>query len=325
MDLLENKAIFKTVMIGSDGSPASTHALIVAERLGLLLQSSINICGTINETGEWFASAEENKKRQEKGQAALEVILAKQALNLTEPETVESIEVGLGNPAEFLQAKVFEDRSQLLVIGRKDLGFFERLFNGSVSSEVLEKTTIPTLFVPEESPTEVSGIEKLLVPVDLSEDSLKSLALAKVIASQKNAEIHLYHAIPMNDFVPMGVFEGTVPMTESLEKAREEMTKTAHDRLQRMATELKEEGLKVSFSMGIVGAIQGIMNTVESESIDLIVMSSHGYSGLKKYWIGSVANGLLKKTTSPVLISPVHSVINPAIDLITEDEGLDSQ
>ncbi|MDF1662701.1 MAG: universal stress protein [Planctomycetota bacterium] len=325
MNELKNESIFKTVMIGSDGSAASAHALIVAEKLGLLQQSSINICGAVDEPREWFGSPEDTKKLQENGKAALETILAKQALNLTYPETVNSISVGLGNPAEFLRTKIFEDRGQLLVIGRKDLGFFERLIAGSVSSKVLEKTTIPTLIVPQESSKQLTGTKKMLVPLDFSEESLKGLALAKVIAKRKKAGIHLYHSIPFNDYVPLGIFEGAVTLTESLDQAQKQLTENAQWRLKSLVKELEEEGIAASFSLGIVGTIQGIIDAVATENIDLIVMSSHGYSGFKKYWIGSIANGLLKRSTTPVLVQPVHSVINPATDLITEEECLGCQ
>lgn len=324
MNELKNESIFKTVMIGSDGGPASAHALIVAENLGLLQQSSINICGAIDEPGEWFGSSEETKKLQENGKAALKTILSKQALNLTYPETVNSIEVGLGNPAEFLRTKIFENRGQLLVIGRKNLGFFERLITGSVSAKVLEKTTIPTLIVPQVSKVS-TGIKKILVPLDFSEESLKGLELAKVIAKRKRAVIHLYHSIPFNDYVPLGIFEGAVTLTESLDHAQKQLTENAQWRLKSIVKELKEEGIVAEFTLGIVGTIQGIIDAVKTESIDLVVMTSHGYSGFKKYWIGSIANGLLKRTTTPVLIQPVHSVINPTTDLISEEECLGCQ
>ena len=319
MNQIANKAVFKSAIIGSDGSESSAHAILAADKLGLLQHSSISIYGAYEESSDWFRDKDSQKTFQDHGKAALKTILSKQALNLQYPETVKTVEVGEGQPSEFLREKICENRGQVLVIGRGNLGFFKRLVTGSVSSEVLEKTTIPTLIVPQEAPLP-KGLKKILVPLDFSEESMKGLALAKVIAKQKGASIHLYHSIPFDDYVPLGIFEGTVTLTESLEEAQRHLTENANWKLKELVKELEEQGIAASFSLGIVGTVQGVVETSEKEKIDLVVMSSHGYSGFKKYWIGSIANALIKRSQTPILIQPVFSMINPARDLINEEE-----
>jgi len=138
-------------------------------------------------------------------------------------------------------------------------------------------------------------LKRILVPIDFSEDSKKALRYATAFARQFGAKIILLHVlvpIPVSSEYPCG----PVVMQQQDETAR-----YLEDQLSTLGR--KEAGDSVSEAVVRCGAgFDEIARAAKELDIDLIVLSTHGYTGLKHILLGSTAERVVRHASCPVLI-----------------------
>ncbi|GAB4368404.1 MAG: universal stress protein [Calditrichia bacterium] len=140
-------------------------------------------------------------------------------------------------------------------------------------------------------------IKKILVPVDFSEFSDKALEYAIEFAKQFDASLTLFHAII--------IFQEDVDEEQRLE-AYQEWVKNHEDRITRRIVGHRQKahghGIQVDtvVQRGISPA-DVILEYIEENNFDLIVMGTHGRSGLKHLFLGSVAEKVSRISKIPVL------------------------
>jgi nucleotide-binding universal stress UspA family protein len=138
-------------------------------------------------------------------------------------------------------------------------------------------------------------IQKILQPVDFSEGSLRMTAYAKALALRYGAELTLLHVMnPMYSFPPTAISgPAFVPVPESvIEEHEKKLQAFAVDELQ---------GVPVRRLIYEGEVVEQISEFVQSENIDLAVMSTHGHGVLRRFLIGSTAAKILHDVTCPVL------------------------
>jgi len=138
----------------------------------------------------------------------------------------------------------------------------------------------------------VGDFRKILCPVDFNPNSLAALDLAKDVALKYQAKLYLLHVarIPNPDMdAPVAI------------APHPHWQRTAYDRLMRIARQ-KLAGLtyEVVVKEGI--AKSGILEAINELGIDLVVMASHGRSGLTHFLLGSVAEEVVRSALCPVLV-----------------------
>jgi nucleotide-binding universal stress UspA family protein len=141
--------------------------------------------------------------------------------------------------------------------------------------------------------------EKILVPTDFSAHAAVALRFACELAKTSDAAIQLLHAY---DLIPYALPEG-MPMYDAatLARMREDLTK-------RLAL-AKEETLKSGVRQVEFTLVQGhpypeIVRLAEEGNCQLIVMGTHGRSGLAHLLLGSVAERVVRKAPCPVVTVP---------------------
>ncbi len=138
--------------------------------------------------------------------------------------------------------------------------------------------------------------KKILVPLDGSELAKKALDEAEKLATCFGAEIVLFEVVP---FMPIyGSPELVTPLIVD-EKQKE----AAEKYLVNLAEELKKKGLKVT---GVVRTGQQvaveIIDFAKESGANLIVMCTHGRSGISRWVLGSVALKVLTRAETPILL-----------------------
>jgi len=144
--------------------------------------------------------------------------------------------------------------------------------------------------------------KKILVPLDGSELAMKGLEEAEKLAQIFGAEIVLFQVVP---FMPIyGSPELVTPLIVD-EKQKE----TAERYLHNLAEEEKKKGFKVT-SMVKTGqqvAVE-IIDFAKESGVELIVMCTHGRSGITRWVLGSVAHKVLTRAETPILLlRPRHN------------------
>jgi nucleotide-binding universal stress UspA family protein len=141
---------------------------------------------------------------------------------------------------------------------------------------------------------------KILVPLDGSSLAETILGQAKALAS----------GCVVPQMVLLSVIE---PFKEQpyrrgddwVERMQKEAAAFALNYLTQLAEKVKIEGIKAEAVVIEGDPAQMIMDYAQKNGVDLIVMSSHGKSGISRWVFGSVADKVVHHSSIPVLISPV--------------------
>jgi nucleotide-binding universal stress UspA family protein len=80
------------------------------------------------------------------------------------------------------------------------------------------------------------------------------------------------------------------------------MAKTGRDYLMKIADKLEKKGLKTRINVLVGNVAEEIVHFTEEEEADLIIMASHGRSGISHWAIGSVAEKVFRATNIPILL-----------------------
>ncbi len=134
-------------------------------------------------------------------------------------------------------------------------------------------------------------IKRILVPLDGSELAESALPYAQAVASKTGAEVTLLTSLHNVDS-----WAGRPVQTDK------ESVALVHDYLEAKGRELVSEGLSVKTDIGSDPAAEAIIDHLTNEDEDLIVMSTHGRSGITRWVFGSVAHKVLHAAHCPILL-----------------------
>lgn len=140
--------------------------------------------------------------------------------------------------------------------------------------------------------------QNILVPTDFSPSSKLAIDAALILAKQNDAKVTLVHVL---DPTPLAFgAPGLGTMTEP--EIEPEVEARVHAELKRMRDEHLGEVKSVKTALVISkNAADGIVHYAKKEGADMIVMATHGRSGLAHFLIGSVAENVVRHAECPVL------------------------
>jgi len=137
-------------------------------------------------------------------------------------------------------------------------------------------------------------LSKLLVPVDFSEPAKKAIHYAKTFADQFGATITLIHAAEPLAYPPDFAVVPLLPPDAEEVRIQE---------LQRQLEALAHEVGGNTKALVLPGrAWQTIVDHAKADGTDIIVLSTHGYTGFKHALLGSVTEKIVRHAPCPVLV-----------------------
>ncbi len=140
-------------------------------------------------------------------------------------------------------------------------------------------------------------MKRILVPSDFSVCANNATEYAMEIAKRLDAEIHFLHftSIP-TDWINLSTSDGK--MYPDVDKRIKEYM----DRLNELVNQAKKRGVKASSYIGYNESYRNIIDHIDRLHVDLVVMGSHGASGLKEVFLGSNAQKVIRLANVPVLV-----------------------
>jgi nucleotide-binding universal stress UspA family protein len=133
------------------------------------------------------------------------------------------------------------------------------------------------------------NIRHILAPTDFSEHSKQAVTYAFELAQKVNAKLSLLHVIE----VPVYAIEVALPLEELEQVARRELA--------RLLPEAETAHVAVTRLVVMGMPYQRILETAADEQVDMIVMATHGRTGLSHLFMGSVAERVVRTSPCPVL------------------------
>ena len=138
---------------------------------------------------------------------------------------------------------------------------------------------------------------KILVPTDFSEDSNLAFRTALSIAVKFHARIFLLHVIGEQSLADYCLDQSIV------DRVLNESIVFSNEKLQEVIDRNQQSGdIKVIPDVRKGQPHEEILKEASERKIDLIVIASHGKTGLQKYFIGSVTEKVMKEAKCPVLL-----------------------
>ncbi len=220
-------------------------------------------------------------------------------------ETAESIRTSTelleGVPAAALGKYVGEIGADLVVMTTHGRGGIERVWLGSVADRLVRSLEVPLLLLRPRQAEKLTQVKRILVPLDGSRRSEAVLPAALAMASLFDARIALLrvvYPVTMMTDPAMSFPSGFDEELTALEREQ------AQDYLDGVAEQLVEAGARAS-GAAVLGsaAFQTIDAAAHQQDTDMVALTTHGRSGLRRMVLGSIADKLVRGGELPILVT----------------------
>jgi universal stress protein A len=139
------------------------------------------------------------------------------------------------------------------------------------------------------------NIKSILFPTDFSEYNEAALKLASTLASESMATLYIIH---VHDVQSVSAAAGEFSYLDA--PTWQEQLRNAEEQLENVVPSISDVSYERECLTG--NPVVEILKFAECQNIDLIVMASHGRTGLPRLLMGSIAEGVMRKAPCPVLI-----------------------
>ena len=195
----------------------------------------------------------------------------------------------IGSPPTALVEAAQDEGCELIVMISHGRSGLTRWLVGSISESVLRQSTVPLLLLHPPGP-QVGEFHRVLVPLDGSEPSLQVLSrITPFLAA--NAQVTLLRC---TDFSAQ----------QQLHMAKDSSMEQVMEQLQQELDAVEVPWANVERKLVKAAASEGILRCAQEIDSDLIAMSTHGRSGFRRFWLGSVTEKVARSSPCPVLAFP---------------------
>ena len=284
--------MLRTIFVPLDGSPLAEHALPFATRLAEVTSARLVLCRIvpvriIEPPADDLALAHEARTYME-GVAGPLTAAGRRVETITQ----------WGDPAACIVDEVQSQQADIVVMATHGRSGPGRWVYGSVADAVLRAAPVPVVLVPPAvKQLWPSGhLDRIVVPLDGSSLSEAALGPAQELARKLDSEIVLVSIVP---FPPYSVYDNGAAM--SVFEPEAELAESERY-LKDFASRAISEGIQVRTYTELQQPVVAIANVADQEQAGLIVMATHGRSGLARLVLGSVATGTLQRTRVPLML-----------------------
>jgi nucleotide-binding universal stress UspA family protein len=291
--------MYRRILIPLDGSPLAEQVLPLAKMFAarfnatvVLFQAVAPIHQDLRVAGEIFQADEQTELARWRAREYLESIHQ----DFAAAGIIVEREVRVGAPAPSILE--FAEQAEIDLIAMTTHGRTGVLHwvYGSVADKVLHGARVPILLVrANEQSAAPKPLTRILVPLDGSELAERALAPARQLAAEFDAEVLLLRVWETPLYGP----EDSPVVMEALEQAA---STNAKDYITHTACQLQAQGVPVRGETKNGAVVESILEQAQDSATNLIVMSTHGRSGVGRWVMGSVADGVLRVASVPVLL-----------------------
>jgi nucleotide-binding universal stress UspA family protein len=299
--------MFETVLVPLDGSPLSRAILDPAIFLAKKLGSRVTLLHVLEPTVEITngdIEAEASRQREEARPVA-EEYLGRLANNLRQEGVAAETVILTGKAHEAVVSYAAERGFGLLAMATRGRSGIARALLGSVATRVLHASPCPILLVRPRRQrgfwTAPRRIKQLLVPSDGSDLAEAALPYTEELATRLALPVMLIQVIPTSVEVSMGPSTAFMWNAGTDFERRLDVLTTGY--LAGIGHKMAKKGITANWDALRGKAADAIVDWAKRDGA-LVVMTTHGRSGLGRWVIGSVTDAVVRETKAPVLIVP---------------------
>ena len=288
---MNNKQIFKKILVPVDGSHSCLHAKIMASSIAKKFKSKVTVVHVVShefmhpelKAQYQLPPSILHKIDESYSEAGKKIIRNAEEMFKEANIDVDSRLVTYEDPAEFLLQLVKDEKYGLVVIGNRAKTQSVRHSLGSVTEKVARHAECPVLIVKQKP-----KIKKMLAAVDGSKHAEKALEYAVQLAKSYNANLALLH-VEEDKLVRIGGPQ----VVDCLGTVGECILKDAST---------KVEGVSFNKMLEDGSPAEIIIKVAKKADVDIIVVGSRGLSSIRRFMLGSVSDDISMHSRSSVLI-----------------------
>lgn len=294
--------MYRTILVPLDGSPLAEQALPLARALAHASEARVILLRAVQPplvpSAEAAYAGEPERSLRE-----AEAYLGRVVERLHERGIVETAAFP-GDPAEAVVQEARLRKADLVVMATHARSGLDRFVHGSVAGAVLARSSVPVLLVRaaeayHRAPTPER--RTLLVPLDGSPFSEEALPVAAEAAQELQAEIVLMQCIAPPEHARVAE-DGRI--VSYLDQQVETLRAQGWDYLHGIGAWLAERyGVaRPRLDVRVGTPAEAIVEAADDHGAVLVVMATHGRTGLARLLVGSVTDAVLHRGTTPLLL-----------------------
>jgi nucleotide-binding universal stress UspA family protein len=284
------RVAFKNILIATDFSEASQHALLHALAMAKRYDARLTVLHVAPPEAQTPIPMEpvpvELDWQKKRGAQSLARLEGFEALHMFPHEMV----LKQGNPWPEIRDLIERRGIDLIVLGTHGRGLIGTLLLGSVAEQVLRHALCPVLTVGPDVVTSLLDHERyshLLFATDFSDGSMHALPYALSLAEENDAELTLMHVLEQLESLPI--------------EYSKELLSEYRQRLWQMVPEDANLWCKPQVTVGIGVASEEIVRTARDRQVDLIVMGVHAAGSVATHLPWTVVHAVVRRSRCPVL------------------------
>lgn len=299
--------MFKRLLVPLDGSRLAESALPTAAYLAVRLRASVTLIHIIERNAPQEIHGDRHLTGKEEAMAYLQEV-AQRAFPPSVQVDIHVHRVEVSDVARSIVDHTDEFDPDLIVMcTHGESGLRDRLV-GSIAQQVIASGETPVLLIQpdEQGRADADPIRRILVAMDGKDEHERGLEESVTsLAEATGARLHLLTVI--ETLSTLGVREtATAMMLPAATRAMLDMAEeSACEHLQTHADAWEAKGIPVTTEVLRGDPATQIAEEAKGSNDDLIVLGTHGRTGLDAFWSGSVAPKVLGMTKIPLLIIPV--------------------
>jgi len=281
------------LLLATDGSLFSEGAIREAIRLAKRCSSKLAAISVIETNPEYETIAPQLLEKAEKAaRGHLESVKAQAKKEGVEITT--SILEG-EDSYNFISDEAVKNKTTMIIMGRRGKTGLKRLVIGSTTARVIGHAPCNVLVVPQAAQVEFKNI---LVATDGSRYAAAAASEAIGIAKKNKSKLIVLAVVPSESMQPMDIVHSQM----SRDAIAEKELSVAENSAKAVKEAAQKEGVAVeAFIMGGKPA-DAIVQTAKEKNVDVIMLGSHGKTGIDKLLMGSVAERVIVLAACAVLV-----------------------
>ncbi|MFQ5874369.1 MAG: universal stress protein [Dehalococcoidia bacterium] len=302
---------YERILVPLDGSATAEEIIPYVLRLARDFNFSITLFHVLRGRGK--GQADEGFIFDDGFRAELKTLageyLARVAKRLRSQGLTVNTVVAFGSVATRIGGFAKRNRYDLIAMSTRGHSGVKRWAYGSIANKVLHSTDLPLLLIrPErtkESLPENGSFQKVLVPLDGSELAEAVLPTVRMLSTKAGYDLTFMRVVsPVSIAAGIGGLGVSFPShyladTADIDKHYKEI---AADYLKGLKWELMAMGLTPEAMVAEGDPAEQIINMSQQMDRPLIVMATHGRSGVSRWVLGSVTDRVLRGCSNPVLL-----------------------
>ncbi len=281
------------LLLSTDGSDFSEGAIREAIALAKECSSKLFIVSVVETNPEYETLAPQLVEKEiQKAKDLLTSIKERVSKEGVDCETI----VRQGEDSySYIVDEASKRGAEMIIMGRRGRTGLKRLVMGSVTAKVIGHASCDVLVVPKEAKV---GLKRILLATDGSRYSEKAAVKAIGMAKRTGAHLVVVSVVPSESISPLDIVHSEMHRDLIAEKEQ----KAAQCYIDGVREKADKDGVRIEGLILEGRPYEAITSVASEKKADLIVIGSHGKTGLEKLLMGSVAERVIVLSPCAVLV-----------------------